>query len=284
MYRRLWLCAVLVLSACSHWTRPTPEGLLAELPAHRFEPVDSAPMVRAWVRYANLPASGATNSEAVLRIYLEGDGAAWWAHRLAPADPSPSTSVALRLAVSDAHRPVAYLARPCQFLDAVQRQSCPIEWWTSARWGPQVLAQAQQAIDALKRVSGAQRLQLIGHSGGGTLAVLLAASRSDVGCLVTLASPLDIDAWADHHRVARLQGSLNPADLSVAASSSVAVHFFGDRDATVPVSAAGRYAQRLLHGQIVVMTGHGHTEGWLGGVTRRPEGTWRERADCLGDT
>ena len=51
---------------------------------------------------------------------------------------------------------------------------------------------------------------LIGHSGGGTLAVLLAPRIEDVSGVVSIAANLDIDAWADHHNYDRLTGSLNP--------------------------------------------------------------------------
>jgi esterase/lipase len=50
------------------------------------------------------------------------------------------------------------------------------------------------AVTALKRASGASRLRLVGYSGGGVMAMLLAARRDDVAQVVTIAAPLRLAA------------------------------------------------------------------------------------------
>jgi pimeloyl-ACP methyl ester carboxylesterase len=200
----------------------------------------------------------------VLHVYLEGDGAAWWAQRLPPADPTPRRSVALPMAQDDPHPSVAYLARPCQFLTAASRQDCPVSWWTTGRWSESVVSITAQALERLRQTSGAHELVLVGHSGGGTLALLVAARRRDVRCVVTLASPLDLQAWAQEQGMTPLTDSLNPADLPMPVAPGVQErHLQGAVDRVVPVSATGRFSTRLLPEQRRVMPHQGHTQGWV---------------------
>lgn len=242
------------------------------LQAQGFQPVQGQVTLKAWLRTG--PTSSATPLRR-LRVYIEGDGAAWWSHTLPPTDPTPGFSVALDLAASDAHTDVAYLARPCQYLNAQTRAMCPHSWWTDARHGTEVQSQMQQRLDLMIAQSGAGQLELIGHSGGGTMAVLLAATRRDVACLVTLAAPLDLQAWTGHHRVAPLHLSQDPALLPSGQPTAPAAYLFGERDGVVPAHTIGRYAQRLKPGQLVVMPEWGHTRGWS------HRDAWQAHTGCM---
>lgn len=242
------------------------------LQAKGFQPVQLQPTSRAWLRTA--PAALAATPRR-LRVYIEGDGAPWWSRTLAPEDPTPTASVALDLAAAETEADVAYMARPCQYLDAQTRATCPHSWWTEARHGAEVQAQMQRLLDHLMAQSRARQLELIGHSGGGTMAVLLAAARQDVACLVTLAAPLDLQAWTGHHRVAPLHLSQDPALLAAGQPAAPAAYLFGERDGVVPMHTIGRYAQKLMPEQIVVIPEWGHTRGWS------DRNAWQARTRCL---
>lgn len=167
------------------------------------------------------------------------------------------------------------MARPCQYLTEQARSTCPASWWTQARYGEAVKTQMHSLLDHLLAQSGAQQLELIGHSGGGTLAVLLAAERKDVACLVTLASPLDLQAWTAHHRVAPLHLSKDPALLPEGLLTVPAAYFFGERDTVVPLSTLGRFASKASPEQVVVMPHFGHTHEWA------EQGQWLKKVACL---
>jgi pimeloyl-ACP methyl ester carboxylesterase len=98
-------------------------------------------------------------------------------------------------------------------------------------------------LDRLKGPSGAQRLRLFGYSGGGVLATLLAARRSDVEQLVTVASPLAVAEWAAWHQATPLLGSLDPA-MAVKGQLPPATHFVGGRDSVVPPRLVVIFAAR----------------------------------------
>jgi len=55
------------------------------------------------------------------------------------------------------------------------------------RFAPEVINSFSRAIDTLKEKSGAKYVELVGYSGGGAIAVLVAAGRSDVVGVRTVA-------------------------------------------------------------------------------------------------
>lgn len=261
---RGWLAcwALGVLAGCASWPSSTVDRGLAALSDQGFVPVQTTPAVKAWLKMPS--ASQGFGESQVLHVYLEGDGAAWWAQRLPPADPTPRNSVSLPLAGRDAHRSVAYLARPCQFLSEADRATCPVAWWTDERWGEAVVSLTMAALDRLLQASSAQELVLVGHSGGGTLALLTAARRRDVRCVVTIASPLDTQAWARGHELAPLTGSLNPADTVPAQRTFQERHLLGALDRIVPLTSVGRYlVAPPPAGQLLLLPEQGHSRGWV---------------------
>lgn len=208
-----------------------------------------------------VPADPAAGTR-LLTVYIEGDGLAWISGSLVSADPTPLHPVGLKLALRHPTDAAAYLARPCQF---GRTRNCSSRYWTSARFAPEVVAAFDQAIDRLKERFEAQRLQLVGYSGGGALAALVAAQRDDVALLVTVAGNLDHAAWTAHHRVSPLSASLNPADAWRQLAPIPQVHYIGGMDATVPAAIARSFAERFPAEQrpaISTVAAAGHGSGW----------------------
>lgn len=109
-------------------------------------------------------------------------------------DPGPRNPLMLKLMALDT-APAVYLGRPC-YPGLSRQPPCNPALWTSGRYSPQVLASLARALQTLIRDTGSRGIVLIGHSGGGTLAMLLAARVPDVRAVVTLAGNLDPDACA----------------------------------------------------------------------------------------
>lgn len=225
----------LLSSACA--TIPTPRERLthadalaaqkgwraSRIPLGRFELVAYAP--------PHAP------SAEVLTIYIEGDGFAWVNGNTPSADPTPRDPLALRLALLHPDGPAVYLARPCQYVDAA-RTDCAQRYWTQARFAEEVVDAQNRAVDLLKRAFGARQLVLVGYSGGGAVAALVAARRMDVARLVTVAGNLDHRAWTAHHRVAPLSESLNAADAADRLGNVPQTHFIGGKDWVIPPGLA----------------------------------------------
>ncbi len=212
-----------------------------------------------------------------LAVYIEGDGLAFVGAHTPSADPTPLTPFALRLALAY-HGPAAYVARPCQFTtDPTNARGCQVAYWTSHRYAPEVIDAVGRAVDDLKRRSGAGRVILVGYSGGGAVAALLAARRSDVVGLVTVAANLDLGYWTRHDGLAPLTGSLDPADQAPALRTLPQVHFAGSRDDTVAPAVARSFLARLgpdSSARLVEIPDFDHHCCWLkdwANLVNRPE-------------
>lgn len=181
-------------------------------------------------------------AEAVT-VYIEGDGAPWPSVFQPPRDPTPIKPVALALAARDPAQAVAYLGRPCQYLDDDRRKHCDVAWWSSRRFAPEVLGAMDAAVSRIKLRAGAQRLRLVGYSGGGVIAALLAMRRDDAESLVTVAAPLSLGEWTAAHGLSPLEGALDPLAQPPARPLG-ALHFAGGRDAVVPPGIVGGFIRR----------------------------------------
>ncbi len=240
----VWLCLFLV--GCA--TVPSPaerrgvaDTLAAQqgwgaviLPAGQFDLVAYLP--------TSLPHSpGEANR---LTAYLEGDGLAWITATHPSFDPTPRDPLGLHLALAQPEGAAAYLARPCQYVDGERRQ-CASRYWSEQRFAPEVIAATNQAIDTLKQRFVAKRLTLVGYSGGGAVAALVAARRDDVDQLITVAGNLDHAAWTTYHRIHPLAGSLNPVDQIATLRQLRQWHWVGGKDENITPALVQGFANRF---------------------------------------
>ena len=196
-----------------------------------------------------------------LVVYLEGDGRAYASRDIVSADPTPHWPLALQLALADGRPNVAYLARPCQYGGAVAPPCMP-RYWSSHRFAPEVVARLSQALDALKSGTGAATLELVGYSGGGALALLLAARRSDVVALQTVAGNLDHVAWTRQQGLTPLSGSLNAADVLPAITHIRQVHWVGETDQVIPPRLTEAVLARHALTASLRYVNAAHLNGW----------------------
>lgn len=204
-----------------------------------------------------------SHREGILHIYIEGDGRPWRTRESVSLDPTPRTPLMLQLMVMDS-APSLYLGRPCYFNLGDSR--CSAQWWTHWRYSETVVDSLDTVIDQF--ASEYQGVALFGHSGGGALAMLLAARREDVRSVVTLAGNLDIDAWADYRGYSRLQGSLNPVLSPPLASKVYQLHLIGERDTIITPSMLSRAVAPQPSAELRVIPDIDHAccwqEFWLG--------------------
>ncbi len=204
----------------------------------------------------------------LLTIYFEGDGLAWLTRSQVSDDPTPINPLGLKLALRHPDAAVVYLARPCQY---GQTRNCDKQYWSSGRFAPEVISSYNQALDQLKQRYTVKSFQLIGYSGGGAIATLIAAKRTDVVRLVTVAGNLDHTAWTQFHHVSPLRKSLNPADFHKQLEHIPQLHFIGGQDKIIPPAVINSYAERFpreLRPEIRVVADADHQNFW--------EQRWRE--------
>jgi pimeloyl-ACP methyl ester carboxylesterase len=108
-----------------------------------------------------------------------------------------------------------------------------------------------------------RRLVLIGYSGGGTIAWLMAASLPETTMVVTVAANLDTDGWARIHGYSALEGSLNPALLPELRPAIVQLHYVGGRDRNVPPSIVRAFARHHPRARVVEIADFDHVCCWI---------------------
>lgn len=181
-----------------------------------------------------------------LTIYIEGDGLAWVASDSLSDNPTPITPTGLKMAINDQkNKPVAYLARPCQYVRNDQLKNCSPAYWSNLRFSPEVVNAMNQAVTDLKKYYGAKKITLIGYSGGGTIAALIAARRNDISKLITVAAVLEVKQWTKQENLTPLQGSLDPADEWQKLAAISQTHWVGGKDSIVPKEMTLDYADRF---------------------------------------
>lgn len=201
-----------------------------------------------------------------VHVYIEGDGLAWISKKQKSMNPTPKNPVALHLAAFDNAKNVIWIARPCQYSDLLDENTpCDSAYWGSRRYAPEVISSFNSALDNIKGRYGVREFHLIGFSGGGTVAALLAAEREDILSLRTVAGNLDHRAHSAFHNVSVLENSLNPADYAQALSKVPQVHFIGGQDEVVPPKILHSYMQALgdtscVHYEFIQEASH--MKGW----------------------
>ncbi|MGE8069112.1 alpha/beta hydrolase family protein [Pseudomonas sp. NPDC089569] len=265
---------LLLLAACS--TIPPPDvrrqSALALVQARHWQSVTID--TRSFRLQAFTPAVYSIDRQ--LTLYLEGDGFAWVSSSQPSADPTPIDPLGLRLALAQPIGNAAYLARPCQYIGAGQ-SNCARRYWTDARFAEEVVDSLDQAVGELKARAGAEKLVLVGYSGGAALALLLAERRTDVSAVVSVAGNLDHRAWTELHHVSPLNASLNPADNRQALAGIKQLHLTGENDTVVPHELAERFVAGHSN-QVWLLPGYDHHCCW---VQDWPE-LWRKIEQRLG--
>jgi pimeloyl-ACP methyl ester carboxylesterase len=195
-----------------------------------------------------------------LHVYIDGDGTPYEDRWTVSADPTPRRPMMLQLMSLDRAAAV-YVGRPCYVGLARDPPCVPLDW-TLERYGPRVVASMASVVQSIVAESGAGFVELYGHSGGGTLAVLIAPRLSNVRRVVTLAANLDTDAWADLHGYARLAGSLNPVEAGPLPAAVEQRHYVGEDDRVVPPALVADAVRRIGSGRVEILPGVTHSDGW----------------------
>lgn len=202
-----------------------------------------------------------TNSNLPYVIYIEGDGLAFRNKRTISDDPTPTHTTMLTLATLDTRPNVVYLARPCQYLLKENGAVCNYHYWTDKRMSEDSVSAINEAINT---ISHGGPVDLIGFSGGGGLAVLIAARNPRIRSIITVAGNLDHRSFNEHHRVKQTPASLNPIDYAKQVGTIPQLHLSGGIDKTVPPFIASGFIKKVGSScaRQEIIQSAGHHDGW----------------------
>ena len=212
--KKLFILCFLFLTACA------TENPLKDL---RFQPISSGNYtVASWYKI--------TKPGLPLKVYIEGDGHAFDSKGHPTSDPTPEGLFLRKLAVDDNSPNVVYMARPCQYL---MGQNCCEKDWTTGRFSSAIIDSMEASVGVLKKKSRAEKIILVGYSGGAMIASQIAVRHpKEVQKLITIAGVLDKDKWTSYHGDTPLTDSIN---LDVKALKGISqTHYVGKKDDIVP--------------------------------------------------
>ena len=247
-------------------------GILAALstgcalgtPAARFEAaaesagLSAGEIAGAGFRHRTFTADP-TAGGSTLFVYFGGDGTPFVRPDTVARDPTPRRPLTLDL-LRRGPAPAVFLGRPC-YHGLTER--CHPGLWTVGRYSEPVVASMTAATRRLIESGGHERAVLIGYSGGGVLALLVAERLRRVDAVVTLAANLDIDAWGGLHGYSPLTTSINPVTAAGTRHDLVHLHLSGDADRNVPPPVHGRLHDKLAHGAFRTLAGFDHRCCWV---------------------
>lgn len=201
-------------------------------------------------------------SGSQLRIYIEGDGRAWLRLGRASFDPTPVNRLVHHLMMSDPFPDIAYLSQPCQY---IMNSACNKNVWTFERYSQKVIETMNRVVSEIKKKGGYETLELVGYSGGGAIALLMAARREDVVSVRTIAGNLDPHFTNRLHVVSAMPLALNPTDYKKKLVDVPQVHFVGTNDSVISEKVSRHYVKTIKDTSCVTIRSveAGHQQGWV---------------------
>ena len=204
-----------------------------------------------------------TSSSRKLRVYIEGDGKAWMRSGRPSPNPTPVNRLVHKIMSEDPESNIAYMARPCQY---VLQPNCSPHTWTFGRYDDQIIESMNTALSELKLHGNYEQIELVGYSGGATIALLLATRRNDITNVRTIAGNLDPRFTNEYHKVSPMPTALNPIDATDRLSAVPQIHFYGEEDSVIPEIISKHYAAQFKNSdciKIQSVKGANHHSGWV---------------------
>ncbi len=254
------LVFLLVLSSCSSTIIPISErravvDALAESVNFEKRLVDGGDFVLT--TYQRI-----SDSKMPYVFYLEGDGTIV-SGDIITDNPTPRENMLIKLASIDDRPNVIYIARPCQYTELERNEQCNhSKYWTSHRMSEEVISSINKVINT---ISNGSKFSLVGFSGGGGVAVLIAQRNKNVADIITIAGNLDHIAFTTNlHLTSKIFGSLNPIDYAKSVNHIPQLHLSGSEDRRVPSFIAEKFVKASNSKCVIhkVIKNNTHMKGW----------------------
>ena len=201
------------------------------------------------------------NSSKTLHVYLDGDGTPWERNRWIAKDPTARNPLILELIAQDI-TPSILLGRPCYY-GLNRSHQCHSKYWTSHRYAQEVVDSLADALNTwLSHYDDFDDIILIGYSGGGSLAMLMAEKVQRVKKVVTVSANLNVSAWSQFHGYKAIEHSLDPAQQEAINNNIIQFHFAGKNDKIVPAFIIKDYAKNQKNAKYVEFPDYDHTCCW----------------------
>jgi hypothetical protein len=196
-----------------------------------------------------------------IHVYIGSDGSPWTNGQVPSNDPTPRNPLTIKLMLLDDYD-VVFVGRPCYFGLAEDR-NCKTSDWTFGRYSGDIVSSMASVIRQLVVDGQYGDVVVIGYSGGGALARLVAPGIPNLVGLLTIAGNLDTDAWTDARGFLPLTQSLNPANQAPLAAKVLHVQAIGKNDTIVPQSVTNAYQAKGHNVQVWSYEDFDHVCCWI---------------------
>jgi len=248
----LLLCALLATPACTL----APPRIDSQAAAHGLTKLKLSGTAFFHASYFNEGDGGNT-----LHVYLEGDGRPWINETKVAEDPTSNEVISFDLMTLDG-APRLLLGRPCYF-GTLQEGPCHPSLWTTRRYSETVVKSMVVALQYFLERHPYEHIIFIGHSGGGTLAMLMAPYfNAETKGVVTVAGNLDVAGWATLHHYTPLSGSLDPSKEPPLPNHIKQLHLAGAKDSRIPVWLIDRAVETQPTAELEIVPGADHNCCW----------------------
>lgn len=247
----LWLVALWLLAGCAHWQTQVDNHQLGNQ-------VVQGETFRHRV-LVNVAGHAARQQPAPVtwHVYIEGDGRAVTLTGRPSLDPTPRSPLLLPVMAQDP-QPALFLGRPCYFDTA--DPACNPARWTLERYSAATVTSLAAVLRG--QIRPQDHLVLIGHSGGGALATLLAARLPQTRTLVTVTANLDVTRWVQTHGYTPLPDCLDPMQQPPLPARIQQWHLAGGRDSVIKAEWIQAFADREPDAHFILLEEADHMQPW----------------------
>lgn len=207
------------------------------------------------IKIQSLVHSKSLDSKKEIVVYVEGDGDP------NADDPTPNNLMLLQLILLDPRPNVYYVSRIGQYLAGPHDP----KYWRTHRYCQEAVDEMQAVIG---KIAGQKPVHLIGYSGGGAMAILVAANSTlNIRSITTIAGNLDTQTFTKYHGINpwKLSGSLNPIDYAKKVSNIPQLHLSGRKDRIVPPLIAKSFVKKSSNEKCIkhiVINDADHWNNW----------------------
>ena len=202
---------------------------------------------------------------AAATIYIEGEPRGSINSHTTRFDPTPLDPVGLKMAVKDKSENLIYLGQPCAYFTVDVMTKCDRELMTTRRFSDDVIEGYSKVLQHYKDIYGVSGFHLVGYSGGGSIAALLANKHPEVLSLRTVAANLNTNIAERISNTESFRGSRNPSEDVFTLGVVPQHHFIGARDEFVRPAILAGYLSEIGPSRCVRTTlvpGVSHRNGW----------------------
>ena len=198
-------------------------------------------------------------------VYIEGESRGSINSHTTRYNPTPLNPVALKMAVQDKSKNLIYISVPCANFTLDRIQACNQKYFKTHRFAPEVIASYNQVLDYYRKRYDIKGFHLVGFSGGGVVATLLAQQQPDILTLRTIAAPLDTQIAQRLSQTNSFSHSQNPSSDPFTLGVLPQHHFLGDKDEFVTPVILSSFLQEMGPSRCVrtsLISGPTHRDGW----------------------